>query len=223
MPLTINQFANGDVVTADSVRTRLNQMEKFINGGIAASDLQSASAWVDSDLIVRPEFYGSPAPRMLGVTADVHHRTTGNPLQDSVVFYEDISNDYLVVPGLAASFHVPATASLSVLSCFFTYEIGAEAAAPSTIAESVEAAKFRLFVDGTARAPTQRSVYANNDGDALSRKQHAICYHHSSTLSPGVHSVSIRMKVLGDSPTTGRTFKKIYVKARNLIINLQYL
>jgi hypothetical protein len=221
MPLSIPQFNTGDKINASDVKDRLQRLESFLNGKITSSDLQSTLAWVDSDLIVRPEFYASPAPRMQGTTADVHHRRVSNNLVDSVIFFEELSNDYIPIPGLSASFHVADSAQLSVLCSFMTFEIGASDVASSVTGETNKVARLRLFVDGTGIRSTQRIVFANNDGRKYSRKQHSICYHHTAALSAGNHSVSVRMKVIGDGGSS-RTFKKIHVAARNLVTNIQY-
>ena len=233
MPITLTNFTNGGLVTSAEVLDRVVSTENFVNGGTEVGDF--ANSWITTDLIVRPEFYSSPAPRMQGVSADVHHRQKAGNIEDSVVFFEDLSDRFIPVPGLAVTFHLPESARIYVMCNFQTFEIGAnlKTRSPETVFESKLVASCRLFVDSTGIQSTDREVYANTDGsgssgvsaagqDTLSRKNHSMVYHHTSTLAAGVHNVSVKMRVEGDTDSD-RKFGRIFVTRRNLIVHAQYL
>jgi hypothetical protein len=232
MPIILTDFNNGDVVNAPDIEQRLRSVEKFVNGGTSVSDF--ASSWISTDLIVRPEFYGAPAPRMNGVSVDVHHREKPNNIEDAVIFFEDLSDVFIPIPGLAMTFHLPQAARIYVMCTFNTFEVGAhyKSRSPSTYLENKLVSTYRMFIDDSGIQSTDREAYANTDGsgsssaaagtDRLSRKQHSMLYHHTSTLAKGTHSVCVKMKINGDTNDT-RKFGKIFVTRRNLIINAQYL
>lgn len=232
MPITLTDFNNGDVVNASDIEQRIDSLEKFVNGRTSVGDF--ASSWISTDLIVRPEFYGAPAPRMHGVSADVHHRDTRNNIENAVIFFEDLSDVFIPIPGLALTFHLPEAARIYIMCSFNTFEVGAHYAArsPSTVFENKLVSTYRMFIDDDGIQSTDREAYANTDGsgsssakaktDRLSRKQHSILYHHTSTLAKGTHSVCVKMKINGDTNDT-RKFGKIFVTRRNLIVNAQYL
>ena len=235
MPIVLNDLNDGDVVNAADIEQRIGAVEKYVNGNIAAADFDQTSKWLDTDLIVRPEFYGSPAPRMQGVSADVHYRETPGNIENSVIFYEDISDDWIVIPGLASSFHLAQEATIYVMCSFWTFEVGAhyKTRSPTTVLEDKWVATMKLFINDSEISSTARFLYANTDGtgsssaaagtNRLSRKQHSMLYHHTANLAKGTHSVSVRMQIKGDTNSTTRKFGKIFVTRRNLIVNAQYL
>ena len=171
---------------------------------------------------------------MQGVSADVHHRHTPGNIEDSVIFYEDLSDLFIPVPGLALPFHLPEDARIYVMCNFQTFEVGAadKDRSPSTVLEDKLVATYRMFINSNGIQSTDREVYANTDGsgtsvadavqDTLSRKNHSMLYHHTSTLSAGTHSVCVKMKINGDTNTT-RKFGRIFVTRRNLLVHVQYL
>ena len=232
MPISLTDFNNGDTVSASDVEQRIRSMENFLNGGTSQGDF--GTSWIHTDLIVRPEFYGSPAPRAQMVSADSHYRHTMGSIENAVIFYEDLSDEYLPVPGLGVSFHLPEAANIYVMCCFRTFEVGAygKDRSPTTELEEKLAAYFRLFVNDSGIGSTERTVYANTDGTGsssanagtndLARKNHSMLYHHTSTLSAGTHNVCVKMKINGDTNST-RKFGRIFVTRRNIIVHAQYL
>ena len=116
MPLSLTNFTSGSLITSSDVIDRIASVEDFVNGGTDVNDF--TTSWISTDLIVRPEFYSFPAPRMHGVSADVHHRHKPGNIEDSVVFFEDLSDQFIPVPGLAVTFHLPESARIYVMCNF---------------------------------------------------------------------------------------------------------
>ena len=84
MPITPSLFgivANGDVVSAEDIRARFQDLERLINGGIELPDLKTGSGFTAEQRkifgtrhIVRPEFYSIANTRIVGTPADVYYR-----------------------------------------------------------------------------------------------------------------------------------------------------
>jgi|3_EtaG_2_1085321.scaffolds.fasta_scaffold00443_3 hypothetical protein len=66
-------FVAGEKFNHRDITRRFREMEYWMNGRISASDL-SAEPWVESRHIYKPEFYGSPAPRIEAESGDTHYR-----------------------------------------------------------------------------------------------------------------------------------------------------
>lgn len=72
--------SDGDTLDASDIKDRATDLQRFINGQVVAGDL-STTAFVDTQHIVRPEFYGSPSPRVEGVSSDtIYRKRSGNIL-----------------------------------------------------------------------------------------------------------------------------------------------
>ena len=222
MGLSISNFVGGSVITASDLLEKQDDVERFINGGIEATDLKSSSPWVDSKHIVKPEFYGSPAPRTLSTTFDAHYRKTSNAITESALFYEDIStNDWLVIPGLGASFHLPQEAYCQIYANFYVF--GAQSGGYPSDMERWRSAYFSIHVDGVTQDSTYRSHYgATAAGLNTAKKQHSMAYAVDGVLARGNHSVSVRIKVQKNAAIGTRNWERIYVGARNLVVHLNY-
>ena len=128
---------SGSVLNAEKLNESLRQCEDVINGGLRPSDMQMSFMipgsqvstavefrnWLKSKHVVKPEFYGAPAPRVHMVTSDVHYRTSLER-QDEMIYTNDVADSggavpdihsqkgssnvetFLPIPGLAVSFHV---------------------------------------------------------------------------------------------------------------------
>lgn len=90
-------------------------VENYTNYGIEHSDLQgtgpSPSAsdlhWVKTQHIFKPEFYGSPSPRMDGVSCSVYHRHVDHAIENRSIHHSAATeNDWVWVPGLVATVKV---------------------------------------------------------------------------------------------------------------------
>ena len=94
MPLNSDKFSSsvssGDKVDAEDIRSRFSELERFINGGIEASDVKYALSSETDGLVtntsdsredafetrhlIKPEFYLGGNTRVEGVTSDTYHR-----------------------------------------------------------------------------------------------------------------------------------------------------
>ena len=67
MPLSIPTLTAG-TLTANAVNDMFTKLEDFLNGGIDKTDFDTSSKWVTEKHVVRPEFYGSPAPAAMSMS-----------------------------------------------------------------------------------------------------------------------------------------------------------
>lgn len=231
MPINIPSFAAGDVVTAQSVIDKLDSMEKVINGGIEAADF-STDAWVQTEHIVKPEFYASGDKRFQGVSSDVHYRRVPHNLQQFDLFTEDMgAGDYFPIPSLSTSFYCDSPAVLDVCAAFWVYEVDGDDTDDKGD-DNTRAALVKLFVDGVKQDSTQRRVTghcepASSGGggsylEYFHRRMHHVNYRHSTALSRGSHTVSFRIQMYNTNSYSTRDYAKVYVGTRSFVCNLQY-
>ena len=96
----------GTYLKAEDINSVSDAMFTFINEGIGNNELKSAEdipsdapksvvyekkGWIDPKIIYRPEFYGSPSPRMMAVSGQTHWRETPNNWSKGSVFNVELS------------------------------------------------------------------------------------------------------------------------------------
>ena len=239
MPILIPTLQQGTILTASAVNSIFQKLEDFINGGIDSTDIDTSTKWCKERKVVRPEFYGSPAPKTLLASSDLHVRYVGNNLYTFVIT-NDIAQDYIAIPGLSATVYADlnqdesSTCVAIVNACFFCLEKEAKSAdrnsglvhstsAPTiTNPDQIEhddalAATFALYVNGSKVTGTERYLYWNYDGFAF--KNHSISA--MITLNRGMNDVSVRVKPAknGSSPFY---FYQVLIRERNMHIEIIY-
>ena len=81
--------------------------------------------YIDKTNILKPEFYGSPAPRMEAVSSQVHYRSTGTAGRDSIVFSPSTTGGaYEAIPGTAARLKLRDSAEVYISASFYCFELG---------------------------------------------------------------------------------------------------
>ena len=244
MPISIPTLTSG-TLTANAVNSIFQKLEDYLNGGIDSTDFDTSSKWCKERKIVRPEFYGSPAPKTLLVSSDLHVRYVGNNLYTYVVT-NDITQDYVAIPGLSATVYADLNQDEIgscvgiVNACFFCLE--KEAVGGSTSASTrnsvlagasgmtsptrdkvehsnVLAATFALYVNDTKVTGTERYLYWNYDGFAF--KNHSISA--MITLNRGMNNISVRVKPEPDvTSPTAYNFYQIMIRERNIHLEVIY-
>ena len=188
MALSFTNFVTGDSVSSSEIKSQLDSIEDFVNEDITSSDLTTSNGWLTRALIYKPEFYGSPNPRMLAVTGDIYHRKSPAGHADQANFHAMYNTAANPVPGLAVTFKVPRDNTLvSVYCSFHAYESGGKidsAALSSSVGGSTDdvtsgtsvpkyegndrqAVVFTLrFDDGSDEDGTQRYVQLSSIAEA---------------------------------------------------------
>tara|TARA_R100001082_G_C4357484_1_gene157610 strand:+ start:623 stop:1636 length:1014 start_codon:yes stop_codon:yes gene_type:complete len=163
-------------------------IRRFVNQGIGSDETRepapydldvrntyNSTGWVDSEKIFKPEFYGSPDPRMNAVSGCTHFRETNSDLSNNAVFSNQITGTtYTPVPGLCSRIKLAYDAMVYINASFYAYEIGgiAQAASRAIMSHSSEvtetltagnlgsiAARFALSINGNRQAGTTRELH----------------------------------------------------------------
>lgn len=228
LPNTFTPFTNSSTVTASSVNSRVQDVEQFINGDIEQSDLP-ITPWVDSSIIVGPEFYGSPAPRVQLVSSDVHYRReTGGT--EALFFHHELSTEFIPVPGLNATVHVsiPDGYPQSYVEAHIRASFFAEntnSVLGSTLPANAHllvtyTAEFALFNDETRIKGTLRRVYTETSAEADIAGQN-VSMVGKVQLSRGIHNLGVRIKPI--DPGSIADWQHTVIRHRTLNIEIHYL
>ena len=230
LPSTFIPFTNNSTVTATSVNSRVEDVEQFINGDIETSDLP-ITPWVDSSIIVGPEFYGAPAPRVQLVSSDVHYRReTGGT--NSLFFHYELSTEYIPIPGLNATIHVAIpdgyprdNVDVHIRASFFAENsnsvLGVRTAFNANTNSLVtQSAEFSLFANETRLIGTARRVYAKTAADHDMTAQN-ISMVGVARLGRGIHNLGVRIKPI--DPGNIQDWQHTVIRHRTLNIEVHYL
>lgn len=229
MSAGLTPFSAGAVVTAASVRSRLDETQDYLNGGVVATDLRTTAKWVKPSMIERPKFFVSgTAGRAVAATRDVYWQNTGPDLRDGFVTAEDVrSDDWVIVHGCSRQFYVNpprygASANVLVRCVFSAYETQANSGGGAF--DNDIAATFALALDGTDRSDTVRTIYSAVDTEnwKAARKTHVVAAWFFDTAA-GAHTASLLCKVNANAATGVRVWNRIWVRSRMLRVDVQYL
>ncbi len=230
-PSTFTTFTDATAITAASFNLRVKDIEQFINGDIEQSDLPE-DGFVNSNIIVSPEFFGAPAPRVHLQSSDVHYRRArGGP--ETIIYNRNQSlSTYLPIPGLAATFHVDIpdgypndTVETIIRASFFARNQNGVSDGTDLIAVATylfeECAKFKLFVDGTAIPGTTRNLYPETTAQARAASQN-VSMIGVANLSRGLHNVYVGIEVLTTTLASVGWIQQ-FIRHRSLNIEIHYL
>jgi hypothetical protein len=120
-------------------------MQNYVNKGIGNHELDNAydfednaldpyekKGWLKNKQIYRPEFYGSPSPRMMAVSGQSHYRETNNDWSTGAIFNVDMVGESKVgVPGACTRIKLRHKATVNVMCSFYMFEFGGVALAAS--------------------------------------------------------------------------------------------
>ena len=218
MPVTFTNFSPGDVVSASDIQEKFEAVGDFINEEIESSDLTSASNWIGRNYIFKPEFYGAPSPRMLGVTGDVYHRYTSDGYGHQVFFHANHTKSGHPCPGLGVTFKVPKdNCVVSVFCNLYIYEEGGDL--PERIAYNTDTTlplpRMHLWDHDTGESAFEdngtqcaRLYLAFNDGPQVAGTVREICL---------ASDVDNRFVDYGEAPVDGtkpgiRTFANYFAR-----------
>jgi len=208
MSIAPTLFVAGNTFTAADLLSRVTTVEDFINGGTATGDLEDASPWAKSQHFVRPEFYGSPHPRVQLITGLTAYRRRSGDWYQAFMLSDDAALDtWVPVHGLCATLLVqppPGVASINVVlrAGFYAYE------RDGTLAGR-DAAIARLFKGTTTPYQSTERLITSNAGTIGYR-----CYHSMEKVLPavtrGVHNVGVALWI--NSGASPRLWNRIWVK-----------
>lgn len=243
MPITLTTISSGADLTESVLNDLFASVEKWINGGIETADLQTSSEWIETYHIIQPEFYGSPSPRAIMPTTEIHYREQFDK-NYSVVMSNDFIKTSFPIPGLSKTFHniqitEDPTRILAIFHCNFLcfenfvkqdYENAPLTEGALNWKEDTEievsavlAGYFQLYVNGSPVIGTRRNLYWNFGNLAV--KNHSISA--MFQLDDGVNDISVRFTPQPDPGTKTNedediAFYQIFVQSRNCVLEAMY-
>ena len=126
MPITIPTLS-GSYIKSDQFHDRLNIIQKFINLGIdSSSDLESDGFnQFETKHVYKPDLFGSPSPKMTGVSSQVHWRNISNDWTTGVTMSGgSVGKTWVGVPGLCTRLKLTERAQCVFTSSFYVFELG---------------------------------------------------------------------------------------------------
>lgn len=250
MPTTLTPFVAGSVINPSAIRGKFDDIEEFVNEGIAAGDYD-ATEFVGREHIYKPEFYGSPSPRMEAESGDTYYRFHDGSRVDRAVFHGDMNvENYIPVPGLCTTVknHYNDTVLCDIIASFYAWESGGAlgyfvGAVPEfAYPNSQIVARFRIHVDGVEVPGTGRRLY-NSVRDlsgyrVYARQQFGMIA--NIELTPGVHQVGVVCRIedppisagppipetVGADPGVAENdpfWKDIWIQCKNIIVDVHGL
>ena len=235
MAFTWDTSGFGTVLKAQDLNDGFDAIENFVNEGIASKEFKDPVDYTGSSLdpfteegflrsskIYRPEFYGSPSPRMMAVSGQTHFRETPWAWDNSVAFNPNVSGEgYVGIPGCSTTIKLRHKAIVNVMTSFYCFEWGGtnhifNFATSTGGYENKTAGFVQLSVSGSRKSSTTRRVcssmvspskWSRESSDAyfentaangflfhpmIGRHQHSITY--QKTLDAGIHDIGLMFK-----------------------------
>ena len=232
MGFTWDTSGFGKTLKAKDLNDGFDAIENFVNEGIGSkefkdpvdytgdpSDPFTEEGFLGSSKIYRPEFYGSPSPRMMAISGQTHFRENPWAWDKSAVFNPNISGEgYISIPGCTSTIKLRHEAIVNIMTSFYCFEWGGTnkiyARKTSTGGyENKSAGYVKLSVSGRKKSATTRQIFTSmvdplkaswETGDPyagftaangfllhpmIGRHQHSITY--QEKLKAGIHDVGL--------------------------------
>ena len=96
-PTIFKDVSPGEFVDASEFRKRFEELQRFVNGGIDPEEDFEEREFITSEHIEKPEFYGSPNPRIEAVSSNTTYRSRRGNMLDR--YYRHESSGSVNLPG----------------------------------------------------------------------------------------------------------------------------
>ena len=171
-----------EIILAKHLNGAVDSTESLLNRGIARRELRPKlraldypydyEGWLESKSIYKPEFFGSPSPRMVAVSGQAHFRETPHSWSDGVIFNPSAcGGDWIGVPGLCTTMKLRHKSTVNINASFYAFEWGG-VNLPVVAGEQIKlgasngyenllAGLIRLSVNGEPKLSTQRRLYTS--------------------------------------------------------------
>ena len=189
---------NSAFIKGSHLDTGATELCNYVNTGLGLNELSPArplsetttdspdhnfEGWCTADKFFKPEFFGSPSPRMNGITSQIHHRSKNLDWSKGFIFDASIGGKGISpVPSLNTRIKLPHNAYVTVMASFYAFEFGGLVNHKGTFGidltddvdldekelrrnygyESAWCANFDLHVNGTRQYGTTRSINVSN-------------------------------------------------------------
>ena len=145
----IDDLTGSSVLKADHINDGSDALQNFVNEGIGTEELKSSvellgttldktpydqKGWLESRQVYRPEFYGSPSPRMMATSGQTHFREVQNDWSSGVVFNTELTGaGPVAVPDTATRIKLKHKATVNIMASFYMFEVCGVALAASEV------------------------------------------------------------------------------------------
>jgi len=172
MAFTNTPFVDGQVISETDLKSRIDNFEKYVNGGSVTSDLAHGE-WVQKHHIYRPDFIGGSNDRGEFCTGTVHYRLHSPDKVMAEIFHQEArgagsANNWQPVNGLNVTVKAYRPMKLMYLASWHAWETGSDLNLISSGADSklerindgtYPVADFSLFVQKLEQDPTSLVRY----------------------------------------------------------------
>ena len=131
-------ISDSNTLDAKHINDASDALQNFVNRKINRKELAPSvdfeendidpyekKGWVNSSRIYRPEFYGSPSPRMMAVSGQTHFREVPNDYSSGAMFNADVNGSSSTpVPNTAARVKLKHNATINIMASFYMFEVG---------------------------------------------------------------------------------------------------
>ena len=146
MPIDETIFADvasNDTIDASDIRNRFRELQRFVNGGISPRTVTLGGDFEDTDFIKtqhieKPEFYGSPHPRVEAISSDTifrrrsnnrldryyRHEQIGSVLQDDFSGADNKLSAWQPIDGMASTVFCREACTAMVMGSFYVHDSG---------------------------------------------------------------------------------------------------
>lgn len=216
MSTGLTTYSSTDVLDAATMRQHIADIETWVNDGMEVGDIYAANPWIRAQHIQRQVGFGAPAPRVEGVSRDVHYRCQPSNDVGKASMHHNVGSedDWHAVWGLGKTFKSPRTQYATIEASFFAFDFGgANVTEDNAESASLLVATFGLFVNGSRLAGTRRTLYATINGAPAGFKQISMVGY--ATLGVGVNHIHIGIQpvISGGTSSDG---KHIFVLSRSI-------
>lgn len=156
MPVVLTTIPSGAQLDAPTLRNLVLQVEQYVNEAIAAGD--RGSAWLESNHVYRPDFYGAPDARTTLVSGEHVFRSRGLGDDERAFFSAFLGAGPFPVPGLNMTVEIPETLNAGSVyyraiytTSFYAYEWGGSDGNMDESTANNQACTFKVAVNGATQ------------------------------------------------------------------------
>lgn len=233
MSFTALTFVNGNTMVAADLRTNLSNARTWLNGGTAAADIGAGTLATRNFRKLDHTNIGVRSGELSSLTATVRSSvgpsggywqySVGSSPADRAYLTPDAQGaaEYVNVPTLGVYFRPDDDGNIDVDTEFWAWAIQSAQTTP----ENLKQADFRIGINGTTYAPTQRALYDSaHDSTAWQGGQwiypaRNLQMFHSIAVTGGTwYYIRVQAKMTAHAIPNRNNDALIIVGARNILV-----
>lgn len=230
MAFTAISFTNNTKMVSADLRTNLSRARAWLNGGMVAGDISAGTLQtrnfrkLDHKNINVASSQSALSARVqssIGPSGGYYKYSVGSDPMDRAYLTTDAQGggDYVVVPTLGIYFRPDDDGYLDIETEFWAWAVQSD----QTVVENLKQADFRIAVEGTTYAPTQRALYdcgtdtGTWQAGAYQYPARNFAMEHAITVTAGTwYSVAVQAKITAKATRANDAL--IIIGARNMLL-----